>query len=39
VHLLRDVQDLETNFFDNVKVSSFVAVVAQLMALAMKLRS
>jgi len=38
-HLLRDVQDLEKDFPDNVEVSTFVAVVAPLMALAMGLRS
>jgi transposase len=34
-HLLRDVQDLEKDFPDNAEVSTFVAVVAPLMALAM----
>jgi Tfp pilus assembly protein FimT len=38
-HLLRDVQDLEKDFPDNAEVSTFVAVVAPLMALAMGLRS
>jgi transposase len=38
-HLLRDVQDLEKEFPDNPEVSSFVGVVAPLMALAMGLRS
>jgi transposase len=38
-HLLRDVQDLEKDFPDNPEVSTFVAVVAPLMALAMGLRS
>jgi transposase len=38
-HLLRDVQDLEKDFPDNGEVSTFVAVVAPLMALAMGLRS
>ena len=38
-HLLRDVQDLEKEFPDSAEVSTFVAVVAPLMALAMGLRS
>jgi transposase len=38
-HLLRDVQDLEKDFPDNPEVSTFVAAVALLMALAMGLRN
>jgi transposase len=38
-HLLRDVQDLEKEFPEEVEVSSFVAVVAPLLALAQGLRS
>jgi transposase len=37
-HLLRDIQDLEKEFPDETEVSTFVAVVAPLLALAMKLR-
>lgn len=38
-HLLRDVQDLEKEFPDQAEVSTFVAVVAPLLALAQGLRS
>ena len=38
-HLLREVQDLEKEFPDNTEVSTFVAVVAPLLALAQGLRS
>jgi transposase len=38
-HLLRDVQDLEKEFPEEAEVSTFVAVVAPQLALAMSLRS
>jgi hypothetical protein len=38
-HLLRDVQDLEKEFPEEAEVSTFVAVVAPLLALAQGLRS
>jgi hypothetical protein len=38
-HLLRDVQDLEKEFPDEPEISTFVAVVAPLLSLAMNLRS
>ncbi|HMK37450.1 MAG TPA: transposase [Desulfomonilaceae bacterium] len=38
-HLLRDVQDLEKEFPDQAEVSTFVAVVAPLLALARGLRN
>jgi len=38
-HLLRDVQDLEKEFPEEREISTFVAVVAPLLALAMNLRS
>ena len=38
-HLLRDVQDLEKEFPDQTEVSTFVAVVAPLLALAQGLRN
>jgi transposase len=38
-HLLRDIQDLEKEFPDETEVSAFAAVVAPLLALAMKLRA
>jgi len=38
-HLLRDVQDLEKEFPDQAEVSTFVAVVAPLLALAQGLRN
>jgi hypothetical protein len=38
-HLLRDAQDLMTYFTEEQEISTFVAVVAPLLALAMNLRS
>ncbi len=38
-HLLRDVEDLETEFPDSTEVNTFVSVMAPLLTAAMKLRS